>query len=691
MGAAVRIHEPLGERAAMLPLAVGDGEEAGLRVPGVAGVALTLENRGAQWLARPAPGATAWLNGQPLLEAAALDAADVIGLGSAQIIVRPDTGELHVKHLAGNATVAPVQQEVLPGAEVVAGVQQVFAAGAVDAGAARAGRRRAGGWLLLAGLVPLLAAGLLLFALVPVPVQLQPQDTIVQASGPFDWRAGGKLFLLPGRRTLTFSHAGYRSQGLALQVTHALADAQPLAVTLARLPDRYTIDTGGVAAGLLVDGGSAAQLPGTVELNAGTHELLVRAPGHVDYVSRMVVEGGGHQRHLQITLQPATGWLVLDTMPAGGRISIDGKAQGSAPLRVELDAGLRHLAIAAPGRRGWSSDIAIIAGRTLDLGRIDLAVPPPPPASSAVAQLAGTAPPVATAAPAAPPPPPPPAARITSPLAGTLILLPAGRYLQGSERREQGRRNNEVQREVTLTRAFYLAENEVSNAQFRAFKADHVSGIALDKSLDLDQQAVSNVTWDEAVEYCNWLSLREGLPAAYERRDGRWQLIVPFNRGYRLPSEAEWEYAARYVDGKSWQRYPWGDALPPPAGAENLGGAESLPTKPGPDVRLASSLPGYRDDHAVVAPIGSYLRSPAGFHDLEGNVSEWMHDVYVSLPDAQPVTDPMGPATDGPHAVRGANWRTASIAELRPAWRDRAAAAAQTLGFRLARFAEDAT
>jgi formylglycine-generating enzyme required for sulfatase activity len=75
---------------------------------------------------------------------------------------------------------------------------------------------------------------------------------------------------------------------------------------------------------------------------------------------------------------------------------------------------------------------------------------------------------------------------------------------------------------------------------------------------------------------------------------------------------------------------------------------------------------------------------------MGGNVSEWMHDVYASLPDASPVTDPAGADVEGPHVVRGANWRTASIAELRLAWRDRAAAASQTLGFRVARSVETA-
>jgi formylglycine-generating enzyme required for sulfatase activity len=576
---------------------------------------------------------------------------------------------------------------------VVGGVREIFAAGeaatAAAAGpAAGAPRARSGRVLLIAAAVLLVAAAGLLLALVPVPLKLQPEGASVDTAGPFHWRAGDRLFVLPGERALNITHPGYRSRSLTLQVSRDLVDAEPLVVELARLPGTLAVDTGGVAAELVVDGQVVAQLPGEVEIEAGTHALTVRAPRHVDYTALLDIEGGGERQALTVQLQPAIGWLAFDTTPANASVRIDGVDRGTAPLRVELDAGLRQVSISAPGRRRWTSDIAIVAGQTLDLGRIDLAAPPPPPVAAAPAPASADVAASAATVETAPAPAPPPAPRLTSAV-GPLILLPAGKYVQGSDRREQGRRSNESQREVTLSRAFYLAENEVTNAQFRAFKPEHVSGLAREKSLDLDSQAVTSVSWDDAVEFCNWLSLRESLPLAYERRDGRWQLVEPNNRGYRLPTEAEWEYAARFVDGRSWQRYPWGNQLPPPAAAANLGGGESLPTRPGPDVRLATSLPDYRDEHVVVAPVGAYARSAAGFHDLGGNVSEWMHDVYVSLPDNRPVTDPMGASSNGPHVMRGANWQTTSIAELRPAWREQAASASQVLGFRVARYAED--
>ena len=692
MSASLQIREPLGERRVVTPLRLG-GADADVIVPGASAAEVRIDHSGGQYWIRPIDGARVVVNGVKHAEPLALVDGDVLQLGDAQVLFSAAPPALDVLHLAGNATVAPLQEQALPGEVVAAGAAEIHVAtstsDAVEHGVRTGSTVR--GWrglpLWLAAPVALLVAGLfVLFRLVNVPLQVAPAAARVEVPGWFSWRSSERLYLMPGAHRITVSAPGHETRVLAIDTRVSGADAAQK-VELPLLPGVLLVDTGGIAGDALIDGKPAGHVPGEITAAAGAHELSIRAPRHLEFTTRIEVEGAGHRQSVQAALLPAYGWLVLDTSPGGGHVRIDDADQGNAPLRLELDAGLRRLSIAAAGRHPWNTQVAIQAGQTLDLGTINLNAAPPPPAV-APPVAAASAPESGSAPAAPPPPPPPPAARIQSALLGTLMLLPPGTFMEGSDRREQGRRWNEVQRRVTLSRPFYLAEKEVSNAQFRAFRPQHASGLALEKSLDLDSQAVSGVSWDDAVEFCNWLSLREGLPAAYERRDGRWQLLEPVNHGYRLPTEAEWEYASRYVDGQRWLRYAWGDTLPPPAGAANLGGTESLPPKPGPEMRLASALPDYRDEHAVVAPVGSYARSAAGLHDMGGNVSEWTHDVYASLPEASAVTDPFGPSREGPHAVRGPNWRSTTIAGLRLAWRDGSAAPSQTTGFRVARYVE---
>ncbi|HXC60089.1 MAG TPA: SUMF1/EgtB/PvdO family nonheme iron enzyme [Steroidobacteraceae bacterium] len=688
--ATLLIREPLGARHGTIPLHLG-GASADVVLP-EARDSMWIDHDGSQWWLRPAPDAAVLVNGVMHREPLVLHDGDVLQAGAAQLIFAAGVPALDVLHLAGNATVAPLQDERLPGEAINPGAAEIHVAGEIDpapAAALRRRSRRAVTWWIALPLALLVTAAVVLFRLVNVPLEISPGTAVVQVPGWFNWRSGDRLFLLPGNHQLHVQAQGYAARNVGIDAATVAASQMPLRIELALLPDTLEVDTQGVAGELLLDGKPAGSVPGAVQVLPGSHEISIRAPRHVEYTAKVEVKGGGHRQPVRVQLLSSYGWLVLATAPTGARVRIDDEDKGPAPLRLELEAGLRHLSIVAPGRRGWSSQVAILAGQTLDLGIVDLSLPAPRVVEATTAidsDAAGAS--AAQPAPTAPAAPPPPPSRVQSALLGTLLLLPAGSFPEGSDRREQGRRSNEVLRQVTLTRPFYLAEREVSNAQYRAFRAEHSSGLAMEKSLDLDNQAVTNISWSDAVEFCNWLSLREGLPAAYERREGRWQLLQPRNSGYRLPTEAEWEYAARYVDGQHWRRYAWGDNLPPPAGAANLGGQESLPAKPGPEQRLATALPGYSDEHAVVAPIGSYARSAVGLLDLGGNVSEWTHDVYASMPEAAAVTDPLGPEADGPHAVRGANWRTAAIAELRLAWRDRATGPSQTVGFRVARNVE---
>ena len=687
------IQEPAGTRRVGASLVLG-GTQPELQLPQPREAPLRLERSGTQWWLRYAPGDPVFVNGRPVETDRVLESGDVIGTGGAHLVfaLGQDEARLAVLPLRGNETIAPLEITALPGEEVAAGTREIevagtpSAAGQTQQSAVRAPRLSWRGALLIAASLVVVGIVIALLSIVPVPLQVTPVDASIVAPRSLHLRVGERLLLFPGERTIEVSRAGYRTERLQLAVSRALSSRTPRQIHLALLPGVLNIDTGGLAAEVLVDGERVGSLPGPVSAPAGRHTLIVRAPRHLDYLAEIDVKGAGSKQSLQAQLEPAWGWLELDTQPTGARVTVDGAEQGTAPLRMELDSGLRLLEVSAPGRRTWRSRVAIEPGQTLQLGRIDLASPPP----SMVAAPAGTGavPASASNAPSAPPPAPaPPAPRVQSAVVGVLILVPAGKFMQGSERREQGRRSNEPYREVTFPAPFYMSEREVTNGQFRLFKPGHASGIAADRTLDLDPQAVSNVSWDDAVAFCNWLSQREGLPVAYERRDGRWQLVTPRNTGYRLPTEAEWEYAARYVDGRRSQRFSWGDSLPMPGKAENVAGEETIATNRAAD-RGALVLPGHRDEHPVVAPVGTYGRSALGFADLDGNVSEWAHDVFASQLPAGPVADPTGDARDGPHAIRGANWRSSSVQELRLAWRDRSAGAQQWLGFRVARSTE---
>jgi len=272
---------------------------------------------------------------------------------------------------------------------------------------------------------------------------------------------------------------------------------------------------------------------------------------------------------------------------------------------------------------------------------------------------------------------------ITTAAGQSMRLLEPGRFSMGASRREPGRRANENQRLVELTRPYYLSIQEVSNEAYRKFKPDHVSGALRGKSLDDAKQPVAQVTWEDAVGYLNWLSAKDSLPLAYRPEGQSFVPVQPPNTGYRLPTEAEWAYAARYASNTKGLKYSWGNAYPPTGSAGNYADTSA-------STLLPNTLSDYGDGYAVSAPVGSFAPTGPGFFDLGGNVAEWCQDFYAVYPNAANtlVTDPAGPATGRHRVVRGSSWRHASVGELRLSYRDYSEKARDDLGFRIARYAE---
>jgi formylglycine-generating enzyme required for sulfatase activity len=223
---------------------------------------------------------------------------------------------------------------------------------------------------------------------------------------------------------------------------------------------------------------------------------------------------------------------------------------------------------------------------------------------------------------------------------------------------------------------------EVTNRQFREFAPSHDSGTFKGIDLDQDDRPAVQVTWEQAARFCNWLSRKEGLAPVYVEINGRLRSTNPIANGYRLPTEAEWEFCARYrTTGKSW-KYPWGESYPPQAETVNIADASAASI-------LTLVLDKYEDDHPAAAPVGSFPAGPNGLFDLGGNVAEWCHDYYSIYPyrPGQIETDPTGPGEGQHHVIKGGSWKHASIRNLRAAFRDYQDEPRVDLGFRVCRYA----
>jgi formylglycine-generating enzyme required for sulfatase activity len=486
----------------------------------------------------------------------------------------------------------------------------------------------------------------------------------------------------------------------------------------------FTSEPAGAA--VRVEGKTLGETPVTVDLLEGAHGYELELPGYKTYRSELAVVAGEPQS-AAARLVLADGTLLLRSVPPGARVTVDGVYRGETPLDIPLAPGDPHdIEVSRAGYESQSHQARFQSGNEQQLivelvpifGEVEIVSDPPDAMLYVDGELRGPANQVhrllavpqdievrkegretfrthitprqgfpqsievslrsldearVEDMPAV----------IKTAQGAELRLVQPSRFTMGASRREPGRRANETLREVELTRRFYLAIEEVSNLQFREFDPSHRSGAAGRQNLEIDHHPVVRVTWEAAARYCNWLSERESLPAAYVERDGKLVPRFPPSLGYRLPTEAEWTRAARYPDGDPGRKYPWGDSLPVEPSSGNYGddSAEGM---------LSTTLPDYNDSYPVTAPTSSFLPNPLGILNLGGNVSEWIHDFYSIYPPggSAPERDPLGPETGELHVILGSSWMDGNVTDLRLSYRDYGTDARPDVGFRIAKYAE---
>jgi formylglycine-generating enzyme required for sulfatase activity len=188
-----------------------------------------------------------------------------------------------------------------------------------------------------------------------------------------------------------------------------------------------------------------------------------------------------------------------------------------------------------------------------------------------------------------------------------------------------------------------------------------------------------NTAWEQVAVFCNQLSLKEGLQPFYLFRGTEYIGFEAKANGYRMITEAEWEFMARIYQRDKKTTFAWGDQDQVPAEAGNLADAES---------QLARYIPRYKDGVSGLANIRSYAMELSGLFDQIGNASEWVHDIYDLTPPDQRVmyVDPLGLPRGNNHVIKGSSYLSASKTEVRAAFRDGSASPRPELGFRLARY-----
>ena len=480
-----------------------------------------------------------------------------------------------------------------------------------------------------------------------IAITSQPNGAEVMHNGRSAGLTPLSLDVFGGAHALRVAYPGHVARAETLEVTHEAPEVERH-YRLDPSPARLSFALSPEGGALTLDGRAVS---GAVELAPGvTYRVRYAKPGYAPQETEIAPKPG-ERRTVAMTLDPTFGVVTVHSEPETD-IEVDGRVVGRTPKRLRLQTMPQTIRLTRDGYRAEARTVTPDPGAPL---RVEVAL-----RTEAEARLAEAPEQYANSA-------------------GIVLRFfrDPGTVMLGTPRGEPGRRANEFVREVRLTRPFFAGVHEVTVGQLRQFTHPGEPPSA-------DRRPVTGIAWEDAARFCNWLSVREGLTPVYRFEGDRHVGSDAGADGYRLATEAEWEWLARKAGRGRQSRFPWGDDTRVPARSGNLADESARGQVP-------VYIPRYDDGHAGLAEVGRFAANAAGLHDLAGNVSEWVHDVYdVEPPEAGRVeTDPMDTGAGGWHTIKGSSWRSGTLSELRAAWRTGSRAPKDDLGFRIARYLLD--
>jgi formylglycine-generating enzyme required for sulfatase activity len=353
--------------------------------------------------------------------------------------------------------------------------------------------------------------------------------------------------------------------------------------------------------------------PASLELALGGATVKISRPGWPDFSRNLTIQRGDNP---EITAEFPSGTFELASTPSGAAVWRNGQRLGVTPYRTELQPGRHDFELRLTGYESKALTVTVTPRQIVPLiAELEKIVPPEPGQPWTLVDLKLTLQPIA-----------------------------AGSFMMGRSAGEKGLlRDQGPQTQVTLTKPFWLGKTEVTQAQWEALMGQnpsHFKGPSL---------PVETVSYYDAIEFCMRLTERE-------RKAGR----LPEGYAYTLPTEAQWEYAAR------------AGTTGPYAGSLDTKGWYSVNS-------------GYQT-HSV----GEKQANGWGLQDMQGNVEEWCLDWKAYHLPGGSVTDPRGPASGAMRTLRGGSWAASGpdngLDDMRLDYRADAVPSfrGQVLGFRLA-------
>ena len=360
-----------------------------------------------------------------------------------------------------------------------------------------------------------------------------------------------------------------------------------------------SVSTNVTGARVLVDGRPMGKTPlNDISVSPGSHRLLVAADGYDAYEKRVRLESGrGMSVYVNlIEAMPSQGRLFIEAVPENARVRV----LNIAPVfyqGMELKPGRYHLEVSAEGYETEKRWVTLSAGKDKNIN----------------IRLAAMQSPIER--------------KVRNSLGMEFVYIPQGNFLMGSAidsskvesqygGTEKYYQDEHPQHRVTLTRGFYMQTTEVTQGQWERVMGINPSGF---KNCGNDCP-VEKVSWNDAQTFIRKLNQMER------------------SNKYRLPTEAEWEYALRA--GAKAPFYT-GDCLT--TEQANYNG-----NYPGKDCKKGN----YR---MKTTPVGTFSPNKLGLYDMHGNVWEWCQDKYGSFPSGS-VTDPTGSFSGGDRVYRGGSW-----------------------------------